>query len=52
MPSDPTATPEGALKLANVPVASALPDEPEPASVVTTPAAVTLRIVWLPASAT
>ena len=30
----------------------ALPAEPEPASGVTTPAAVILRIVWLPASAT
>ena len=45
VPSTPTATPWGELKLAAVPVPSALPDEPEPASVVTTPAAVIFRIL-------
>ena len=52
VPSPPTATAKGALKLAAVPVPSALPAVPEPASVATIPAAVTVRILWLPRSAT
>lgn len=48
-----TATPEGKLKRAAVPVPSALPATPAaPANVVTTPEAVTLRMVWLNASVT
>ena len=52
VPSAATAIPVGKLKLAAVPVAFALPVEPEPASVVTTPAAVIFRIVLERLSAT
>ena len=45
MPSAPTATPAGELKLAAAPVASALPTEPEPASVVTNPVDEIFRIL-------
>src|ERR1051326_6307726 len=45
--------PAGALKRASLPVPSADPLFPaEPASVVTAPAGVIIRIVWFPASAT
>ena len=47
------ATPRGWLKRAALPVPSTLPAEPaRPASVVTTPAGVILRIVWFSESAT
>ena len=52
-PALSTATPSGRSKLAAGPVASALPTTPAvPASVVTTPAGVILRIVLFPSSAT
>lgn len=45
--------PTGAVKRAAVPVPSAVPEvPPDPANVVTTWAAVILRIVWLPDSTT
>ena len=53
LPTLSTASPVGRLKLAAVPVPSALPNTfAVPASVVTAPAAVILRIVLLPVSAT
>ena len=52
VPSAPTATPSGLLNVAAAPVPSARPATPEPASVVTTPAAVIFRILWLAISAT
>src|SRR5262249_56228198 len=50
--SKPTATALGELKLAPGPVPSVLPGNPLPARVVTTPAGLTTRILWLPKSAT
>ena len=52
MPDVSTATPFGFLNIARLPGPSPNPGSPVPAYVVTTPAAVTLRIVLLPASAT
>ena len=52
VPSAPTATPAGLSKLAAAPVPSVLPRVPEPATVVTTPAAVIFRILWEFLSAT
>ena len=53
MPSGDTATPDGRLKLAAVPVPSAEPDVSEPASVVVAPPEVSiLRIRLLEESAT
>src|SRR5437660_206684 len=53
VPAMSTAKPVGTLKRAALPVPSAPPALPaNPASVVTTPADVTLRIVWLGESAT
>ena len=53
LPEASTASPAGALKRAALPVASVAPVIPAlPARVVTTPAGVILRIVWLPVSAT
>ena len=52
-PLPSTATDVGWLNWAVVPVPSVVPEDPsDPASVVTTPAAVTLRITWLFLSAT
>src|SRR5438874_4808771 len=52
LPALSTATPVGRLKRASGPVPSALPEtNAVPATVVTTPAGVTLRIEWLPSSA-
>jgi hypothetical protein len=53
LPAASVATPFGELKRASALPPSALPGTPAaPASVLTTPAAVILRIVWLPVSAT
>ena len=52
LPEASTATPEGPLKLAAIPVASVEPCKPLPAKVETTPAVVILRILLLPKSAT
>src|ERR1019366_3318022 len=53
LPALSTATPQGYLNRAALPVPSALPEVPaRPASVVTTPAGVTFRIVQLTSSAT
>src|SRR6267142_991245 len=53
LPALSVATPDGNLKLAAVPVPSALPATPaDPASVLTAPAGVITRIVWLYVSAT
>ena len=52
-PSGVTAMPQGLLNRAVVPAPLALPEVPaKPATVVTTPAEVILRTVWLPLSAT
>src|SRR4051794_17490352 len=52
LPDESTAMPDGALNCADVPVALVLPAVPDPANVVTTPAAVTLRMRLFSASAT
>ena len=53
LPALSTVTAVRPLNLAAVPVPSALPEVPfRPASVVTTPAGVTLRTAWLPQSPT
>src|SRR6476660_3485289 len=53
VPAASTATPTGVLNRAAAPVPSVLPVLPAvPARVVTTPADVILRIVWLPSSDT
>src|ERR1035437_3983975 len=53
LPTASTATPDGPLNCAELPVPSLMPGVPAlPASVVTTPAEVTFRIVELPVSAT
>ena len=53
LPALSTATPCGWLKSAALPVPSALPLTPaNPASVLTTPAGVIIRIVWFQVSAT
>ena len=53
LPALSTATPAGPLKRAAAPVPSAVPGLPAvPASVVTTPPDVIIRIVWLPVSPT
>src|SRR6185437_2738680 len=48
LPAGSTATPSGLSNDAALPVPSALPSAPDPASVVTTPAGVILRISLLP----
>ncbi len=52
LPAGSMAMPMGALSMAAVPLASRKPGPPLPATVVTTPCEVTLRMRWLAESAT